>query len=178
MRAKTTLQGVLKGGQSLAEAVARTNDRLCEGNLEDMFVTAWVGICDLVTGEVEYVNAGHNPPVIRRADGSVEWVRPRSGLVMAAMPGAKYRSHVVTLKPGDGLVLYTDGVTEAQNIDSELYGEPRLEAATQGIHISLDAHQYCDRIWDSLEDFVGEAEQADDITMLAFRLKRFASANT
>jgi len=172
MRAKTTLQALLKSGKPLAEAVAKANKRLCEGNLEDMFVTAWVGICDLHTGEIEYVNAGHNPPLIRRADGSVEWIRQRSGLALAAMEGMTYRSHKLTLALGDGLVLYTDGVTEAQYEDGELYGEKRLESATYAVEMAKDARRYCDDVMASLSKFVGNAEQADDITMLAFRMKR------
>ena len=176
MRAKTTLQGLLKGGVSLVEAVSKASDRLCEGNLEDMFVTAWVGLCDLHTGEVEYVNAGHNPPIIRRADGSVEWVRPRSGLVLAAMEGAPYRSHKLTLAPGDGILLYTDGVTEAQDVAGTLYGENRLEGLIAGVAADKDAHRCCDEVLSSILSFAGAAEQADDITALAFRLKRLLPA--
>ena len=171
MRAKTTLQGLLKGGTGLVDAMAKSNDRLCEGNPEDMFVTAWAGVCDLSTGEVEYVNAGHNPPLIHRADGSVEWIRPRSGLALAAVAGATYRLHRLKLGPGDGLVLYTDGVTEAQNAGGALYGENRLERNTAEVDADLNARGYCDRILSSISAFAGNTEQSDDITMLGFRLK-------
>jgi len=176
MRAKTTLQGFLKTGRDLVEAMVETNNHLCEGNSDDIFVTAWVGVCDLATGKVEYVNAGHNPPIIRRTDGSLEWIRPRSGLVMAAMEGTTYRSHELTLAPGDGIVLYTDGVTEAQNPAGALYGEDRFERVTAATDVAVDARTYCDSVLTSLEQFAEGAEQADDITMLAFRLKKFRAA--
>lgn len=172
MRAKTTIQGLLKSGRPLIEAISTANTLLCEGNLEDMFVTAWVGLCDLRTGEVEYVNAGHNPPVIRRADGSVEWECPRPDLVLAAMEGATYRPHKFTLGPGDGLILYTDGVTEAQDAAGALYGKDRLERLIGGMDSEKDARRWCDGVLEALLAFAGTAEQADDITVLAFRLKR------
>ena len=132
-----------------------------------MFVTAWIAVVDMATGEVEYVNAGHNPPLVKRADGSVEWIRGNVSLVLAAMEGVPYRSERFSIRPGDRLFLYTDGVTEAMNGSAELFGEPRLEAVLRsaGPKPAEDVQQ-------ALHAFVTGAEQSDDITMLSFAFKR------
>ena len=91
-----------------------------------MFVTVWMGVIDLRTGLVEFASAGHNPPVIRHANGSVEFVKSKSGLVMAAMENVQYKMQTCDLIPGDMLFLYTDGVTEATNSNDELFGDARL----------------------------------------------------
>lgn len=107
----------------VAEVLIQANNKLCESNDADMFVTVWLGYLNTVTGEVTYANAGHNPPLICRADGSTSYVRTRPGLVLAGMEGIRYRTNKLQLESGDMLYLYTDGVTEAVNADEELYGE-------------------------------------------------------
>ena len=115
MRAKATIQGLLKGGMAVADAVVAANDRLAESNDANMFVTAWIGVVDIATGNVEYVNAGHNPPLVKRADGTIEYLSGKSGPPLAAISGASYRPKTLKLADGDGIILYTDGVTEAVN---------------------------------------------------------------
>jgi len=171
MRAKITIQSQMRRGLSVAESVAKVNNSLCSGNSDNMFVTAWIGVCDLKTGEMEYVNAGHNPPLIRRADGAFEWVTARSGLVLAAMEGAVYRPKTLRLAPGDEIFLYTDGLTEAQDVHGTLYGENRLEVSARRADAHLDARGFCGQMIADLDGFVKDAEQADDITLLDFRLK-------
>ena len=170
MRAKATLQGYLKGGSGIVEAVEKTNHRLSTRNDANMFVTAWIGIVDLSTGEVEYVNAGHNPPLLKRAGGSVEYLTAKSGPPLAVMDGVPYRRQTLDLAPGDGLVLYTDGVTEATNRDLALYGEDRLVGTMRGLLGAHDAGAVIDGIVRDVDDFANGAEQADDITILAFKL--------
>ena len=136
-----------------------------------MFVTAWVGVVDIATGETEYVNAGHNPPLVKRADGSVEFLAEKSGPPLAAMGGVPYLKKTLRLGVGDGLVLYTDGVTEAVNPAMELYGEGRLRENVTGLLGARDAQALLSGIVDSVQRFAGGAEQADDITLLAFKLK-------
>ena len=128
MRAKTTLNDLLVHGGSLGDAVSAVNAQLADGNDASMFVTAWIGVLDLETGVVEYVNCGHNPPVVRHADGTLDWVRAVSGLALGALDGVAYAPQALTLRPGDRLFLYTDGVVEAQS-RGELFGEDRLAAA-------------------------------------------------
>lgn len=170
MRAKATLQGYLKGGLDIAEAVEKTNHRLSTRNDANMFVTAWIGIVDLTTGELEYVNAGHNPPLLKRIGGSVEYLTAKSGPALAVMDGIRYRRQTLSLAPGDGLVLYTDGVTEATNGDQALYGEDRLLETLRGLLGAHDAGAIIGGILGDVDSFVDGTEQADDITILAFKL--------
>jgi len=167
MKAKTTLRASVQGGVGLADVVRAANDRLAENNDANMFVTAWIGLFDPATGAIEYVNAGHNPPLVKRADGSVEWVRGRRGLVLAAMAGVKYHVETLHLASGDSLCLYTDGVTEAVNPALELYGEARLEAALRAA-----GPLFVEGIRRDVASFANGAEQADDITLLALDRKR------
>ena len=170
MRAKATIQSFLKSGHDITEAVVKTNHRLSRGNDANMFVTAWVGIIDLRTGEVEYVNAGHNPPLVKRADGSVSYLQSEIGLALAAMDGVDYGSERMKLSPGDGILLYTDGVTEATNRGSELFGEDRLLRSFLGHLVAPDAAAVIDGVLEDVDAFADGAEQADDITLLAFKL--------
>ena len=163
MRAKAMIRSAVMQGEDLAAAISEANDRLAEHNQADMFVTAWFGIFDEKTGTLLYVNAGHNPPLVKRADGSVEWLRNRPSLVLAAMSGVKYREERLTLHPGDSVFLYTDGVTEAQNAAGDFYGESRLEAT-----LKKCGRAFVSGISEDLAAFVAGAEQSDDITMLAF----------
>ena len=174
MRAKATLQGYLKSGLGIAEAVEKTNHRLSTRNDANMFVTAWIGTVDLTTGVVEYVNAGHNPPLLKRAGGSVEYLTAKSGPPLAVMDGLCYRRQTLSLAPGDGLVLYTDGVTEATNPVQALYGEARLLGTLRGLLGAHDAGTIINGIIRDVDDFANGAEQADDITILAFKLRDLA----
>lgn len=171
MRAKTTLQELLKGGRTITEAIEAANDRLAESNDANMFVTAWIGIVDIETGAVEYVNAGHNPPLVKRHGGSVGYLTEKSGPPLAAMAGIAYRRKEMTLERGDGIVLYTDGVTEAVNRELELFGEDRLVATLTGLLGSHDASDILKGIVGAVSNFVGGCEQSDDITLLAFKLR-------
>ena len=91
-----------------------------------MFVTVWLGVLDLRSGKLVYANGGHNPPLYRHADGSVEWMRDRSGLLLGSFEGVPYRVFERTMIRGDSLILYTDGVTEAMDASDHCYGDERL----------------------------------------------------
>ena len=171
MRAKATIQGLLKGEMDVAEGAVAANNRLAESNDANMFVTAWIGVVDIVTGAVEYVNAGHNPPIVKRADGTVEYLTGKSGPPFAAMGGVPYRKQALKLAPGDGIILYTDGVTEAVNPGLELYGDAHLLETVKGLLGVRDAKAMLGGIVDSVRCFANGAEQADDITLLALKLK-------
>lgn len=168
MRAKTLLKSLAETGLSVAEVLMQANERLCENNDAGMFVTAWMGVLNLSTGELSYANAGHNPPFVIREDGKIEMLKKKPGLVLAGMPAVRYRAYKVQLNPGDVVYLYTDGVTEAVNASSGLFGTERLfEAAEMGIGLSVK--QLCINVKKDIDGFAGGAPQADDITMLAFR---------
>ena len=176
MRSKATIKSSVTTEADLASAMMKANDGLCANNAAEMFVTAFVGVLDIETGEMKFVSAGHNPPFIRHADGTVEMLKVRRALVLAAMEGAKYREDSVRLRAGDRLFLYTDGVTEATAMDGGLLGEARLEEALKDS--SGDAEACCNQIIETVDAFAGAAPQADDITMLAFDYKGCVGAVT
>ena len=127
-----------------------------------------MGILEISTGKFTYVNAGHNPPLLRHADGSFEWLKSRPGFVLAGMEGLRYRENVMELAQGDTLYLYTDGVTEATNGAQELFGDDRLQNALNE-QPDLPVDDLLHKIKNDIDSFVGEAEQFDDITMLGLK---------
>ena len=159
MEAKNVLKNCLVAFADIAEAVAEANRRLCAENKAEMFVTAWIGVLDR-EGTIEYVNAGHNRPFVRRADGTVEKVMGKGGRFLGMFEDAAYRVNGLKLGRGDALYLYTDGITEAMNAKGELFGERRLRA-----EIATRSR----RIKDAVDEFVAGAEQSDDMTGLSIR---------
>ena len=170
MTAKTIIKDLAESGMSVNEIFTRANEKLCENNESGMFVTAWMGILDLTTGRMQFANAGHNPPVLKRASGEFEYLKTRAGFVLAGMEGVRYRAGELTLSPGDRLFLYTDGVPEATNADNKLYGEDRL-LTFMNQHAAVDAVTLLPALKANIDEFVGEAPQFDDITMLMFDYK-------
>ena len=170
MTAKTIIKDLAESGMAVNDIFTKANEKLCENNESGMFVTAWMGILDLTTGNVQFANAGHNPPLLKRADGSFEYLRTRAGFVLAGMEGVRYRVGELTLNPGDRLFLYTDGVPEATNAENKLYGEDRLLAFMNQI-ASMEATKLLPALKANIDEFVGEAPQFDDITMLMFDYK-------
>ena len=139
MRAKTLIKSAAQTGKPLARVFEETNNALCEGNLSTMFVTAWAGEINTVTGRITFVNAGHNPPIVRRAGGGAEYLKTKPSLVLGAMPDAHYRVEELQMNPGDEIYLYTDGITEQPNAGGELYGEARLaKVLANGPHRQKD----------------------------------------
>ena len=167
MTAKTIIKDLAEGGMEVNDIFTKANEKLCENNEADMFVTAWMGILDLQTGKLKYANAGHNPPLLKRGDGTFEYLRSRAGFVLAGIDGFVYRVNEMELNAGDRLFLYTDGVPEATNAESELYGEDRL-LSFMNRNAALQATQLLPALKADIDGFVGEAPQFDDITMLMF----------
>ena len=165
MSAKTELAACMQAGMDIAEAVQTANWRLCQGNETGMFVTAFIAVLDYETGVLSYVNAGHNPPLIRRADGW-EWLREKSGTFLGAFDSVKYKPFSTTLAKGDELIMYTDGVTECMDVDGNLYGEDRLEEFLSR-HTDLHPRKLIEAVGRDLDRYAEGAEQADDITMLS-----------
>lgn len=164
---KTILQNCIRDIPSLSKAVETANNALCARNEADMFVTVWVGVLDLKTGEMTYTSAGHNPPVIVK-DGIPEYLKTKCGFVLAGMNDIKYKENTLQLKKGDIVYLYTDGVTEANDFDENLYGEERLLKCFDGLN-NLSADEISDKIKTSVDEFVNGNDQFDDITMLCFK---------
>lgn len=170
MTAKTLLKSYAESGMSVEEVFTHANDKLCEGNEAQMFVTAWMGFLNTKTGLITFANAGHNPPLVKHGDGSFTYLKSRPGFVLAGMEGIRYRKSELQLAPGDVLYLYTDGVTEATNANSDLYGEKRL-LATLDENVNRNPEEICDAVKKDVDAFVGEAPQFDDITMLSIVYK-------
>ena len=156
----------------LAEVVACANDKLCANNDAMMFVTAFIGVLDLDTGEFVYVNAGHNPPVIYHAEENhCDFLDVQKNFVLGPMDGILFVEQRTTFKPGDLIFLYTDGVTEALNVKDEEYLPDRLIAFMNKTDCTVDLHELLKNVRADVADHVGEAEQSDDITMFALRFK-------
>ena len=166
MRAKTVIRDLAERGLEPDEIFTIANEKLCENNDAGMFVTAWLGILDTKTGIMKFANAGHNPPVFKRNGEFFEYLKARSGMVLAGMEGIKYRKNEFQLTPGDRIYLYTDGVTEATNNNAELYGEDRLLDFVNSLN-NTEPESLCTLIKEDVDKFVGTAPQFDDITMLA-----------
>lgn len=177
MAAKTLIKGLAERGKTVDEVFTEANASLCEGNDADMFLTAWIGVVNLETGHMAYTNAGHNPPLLCRKGETFEYVKDKPNFILAGMNGVKYKKHELNLDPGDTIYLYTDGVTEAENEEHKLYGEERLKT------ILLDAREkspkeICTIVGEDVKEFVGEAPQSDDITMVAFKMNYMKSTNS
>jgi len=165
MQSKTLLKSCAESGMSVEQVFTTANKKLCESNDAGMFVTAWMGLLNVKTGQMTFANAGHNPPLLRRADGSFEYLKTRAGFVLAGMEGIRYRKNELQLNPGDTIFLYTDGVTEATDACEKLYGEERLLNLLNRTP-AASARSTCETVKADVDAFAGGAEQFDDITML------------
>lgn len=168
MKAKAILKGCLTTGGNLSEAMEDANRRLSENNAANMFVTSWVGVVNLSTGQLEYVNCGHNPPYIRRVDAKLEQLGKISGPPLGVFASARYRSHAEVMNRGELLFLYTDGVTEAIDANQKMFGAERLERL-----LATDSQpcDFCRRTKEAVDAFAAGVEQFDDITTVAFRYR-------
>ncbi len=169
MKAMTQLRDYLKVGMEIGEAVENANRQLCEGNDKGMFVTVWAGVLDYATGKVDFVNAGHNPPLLWQNHSGWRWVTEKSGLPLGLFDGLPYESFSINCGVGDQFLLYTDGVTEAMDVDGELYGESRLEALA-GDNRALHPRKLVDAVRHDVAEWAKGAEQSDDITILSLEV--------
>lgn len=165
---RTILRTIALSGGSCGECICKSNEILSNDTVNDMFVTVFYGILDVSTGTLEYCNAGHNQPVLIRKGKPASWIETTGDLALGVLDKQVYHEKEIRLNPGDSILLYTDGVTEAMNGNNELYGNGRLlelcgklgpesgcpEAIINGINKDLG-------------DFMQETPQSDDITMLA-----------
>ncbi|HSW05509.1 PP2C family protein-serine/threonine phosphatase [Aquabacterium sp.] len=147
-----------------AQLLARLNDALAAENDETLFVTLFYAVLDVETGQLDSVNAGHNPPLLRRADGRVESLPSGRNPVLAAVPGLQFQADRCRLAPGDGLLLYTDGITEAQDAAGALFGEAALVTA-----LAAAGPQPVQALVDAVRAFENGAPQADDISCVWLR---------
>ena len=171
MRSKTLLKGLAESQRfTTAEILEKANENLCSGNDAEMFVTVWIGILDITTGEMNCANAGHEFPAICRADGSYELIRDKHGLVLAGMLGVKYTEYNLKLNKGDKLFVYTDGVPEATDAENELYGTDRMLSVLNN-HKGVSPQELLSAVLNDIDAFVKDAPQFDDITMLSLMMR-------
>lgn len=167
---KTLIKDHTQPGQSLGDVFTDVNNLLCDSNSEGMFITAFEGVLDLVTGELRYVNAGHEIPYICRKNDNFEPYKVKAGFVLAGMEQMQYKEGSVQLEVGDRLFLYTDGVPEATNANNELYGSERL-CHCLNRNKDTTPEVLLQRVKRDVDLFVGEVPQFDDITMLCLEYK-------
>ena len=169
---KTILQNyslAVKGKISLTELVAKANDQLEKNNDAMMFVTAFVGMLNLETGEFKFVNAGHNPPLIYRAkEDKYSYLKTERNFVLGGMNNLNFKGQSINFEPGDKIFLYTDGVTEALSEEEELFGEERLLKTLNSAGVKNEGvKETLVKVKEALTSHVKKAEQSDDITMMS-----------
>ena len=162
---------MLRSSTSLVSEVGLVNNILCRNNEGGLFITAWIGILNTQTGRLAYIDAGHNPPLVKQNGGDFAFIpRAKKGLPLASMEDFPYNLNEIFLKPGDRLFLYTDGVTEAQNKEQELFGEDQLLQYAIS-HQAEPQAQFMENLIKALADFQSGCDQFDDITMLMMDYK-------
>lgn len=167
---RTLIKATAMRGISSSECMRIANDMLCSESVDSMFVTVFYGIYNMQTGEIDFTNAGHNPPYIVHTDGTITTLPLVGNLVLGAFEGVPYKSGSTILNSGESLVMFTDGVTEAENIEHEQYGEARLEGLL-GTLANASSQTIVDTINENVKEFAGNAEQSDDITILVVKKK-------
>jgi sigma-B regulation protein RsbU (phosphoserine phosphatase) len=177
----TLIENHIQSGDDPDLALESVNRQLCGKNIEGMFVTLWLGVLELSSGRLRYINAGHNPPLLGRRGGdgkgnfAFEFLRSPPDLVLAAMDDTLYRIQETGLADGDTLFLYTDGINEAANARGEFYGNEKLRAFMND-HKPLGLRELLPALKADIDAFCAGAEQSDDITMLVLRCQRDARA--
>jgi len=170
---KTLFHAIVPGADSLSAVLARVNRELCRDNEHSLFVTAFVGCLDLGSGEMEFGNAGHNPPYLLRALGSIDCLASAPQVALGVLLDHMYTTGRSTLAAGDALFLYTDGVIEELNPAGEQFSDERLRA-----HLERDTRSPVGPLVDGtmavVEDFAGGRPQSDDITVMAIRYHKRA----
>ncbi len=165
---KTLIKSRASDDNSTASIITWVNNSLSVDNDSCMFVTLFFGICNIRTGEFNYTNAGHNPPYIKRVSGNVECIDDLHGPVGGAIDGIAYKQDRLWLQTGDLLFLFTDGVSEAMDVDSNLFEEKRIVAQLSALETN-DPEDAVNQMTAAVTAFAGEAPQSDDITVLAMR---------
>jgi phosphoserine phosphatase RsbU/P len=165
---RTLLKATALAGARPAECLQRVNRVLCLDNSSEMFVTVFYGILDTRTGAIEYGNGGHNPPYLLRANGEIEALESTGGMVLGAIEDVSYRSKTVALRPGDGIFLYTDGITEAMDGAGELFSDGRLRAFLGKLNDSPPA-EIVRAVVDEVKRYSAAVAQSDDIAAVAIK---------
>ncbi|WP_167784647.1 PP2C family protein-serine/threonine phosphatase [Ramlibacter rhizophilus] len=172
MVCRTLLRAVALQRQADPPEVARhVNEGLCADNESSMFVTAFVGQYHPESARLDYVSAGHPPSLLVRSNGACEWLSPTGGAALGVVEEARYAQATVVLLPGDTVFAYTDGVTEAENAQGELFGRARLQTLFEQ-RPCASAREAVDRVLQAVADFSQGAQPSDDITCMALQCHR------
>ena len=157
-------------GGNPAQILEFVNDKICESNKLDMFVTIWLGILELSTGKLIASNAGHEYPAVMHVGGNFELFKDKHGIVVGGMEGVRYTDYEIQLSPGDKIFVYTDGVPEATDGDNNMFGVDRMLSA---LNLELDAgpEKVLGNVRSAVDAFVKDAQQFDDLTMLCLQYK-------
>ena len=166
---RTLLRATGMRGIDTNECLNYVNNMLCHESIDSMFVTVFYGIYNTETGLVEYTNAGHNPPYVVRADGTVDTLPMSENIVAGMFDDFPFTQSTLQLDNGDMLVLFTDGVTEAFNTSGEMFDEKGLETTLENKGAGKSSHDICQEILKDVNDFSGKEPQSDDITLMAIR---------
>ena len=166
---RTLLRATGMRGIDTNECLNYVNNMLCHESIDSMFVTVFYGIYNTETGLVEYTNAGHNPPYVVRADGTVDTLPMSENIVAGMFDDFTFTQSTLQLDKGDMLVLFTDGVTEAFNTSGEMFDEKGLETTLENKGAGKSSHDICQEILKDVNDFSGKEPQSDDITLMAIR---------
>lgn len=170
MKAQSLVRGLtLANKKSPAQIMEQVNNIMCEGNDLNLFVTCWLGILDKESGDLVYVNAGHNPAIVKQ-DGKYGYLSAKPGLVLGGFKGFKFEDSKVKLSKGDKILLYTNGITEAHNVRSELYGEEKFFEFVSKFDGS--PFETITKVREDVREFSRNAEQNDDITMLMLEYRK------
>ena len=170
MIAKILVQNYIMTGLSPASVLQAVNDQICANNREEMFITVWLGILDTKTGRITAANAGHEYPTVMQTGSCFELIKDKHGFVVGGMQGVAYREYELMLTPGSKLFLYTDGVPEATNADKVMFGTDRMLAAMNE-DPAAPPEDILKNVRKAVDDFVQDAEQFDDLTMLCLEYK-------
>lgn len=165
---KTLLKATALKGIPADVVLSEVNNILVDESPSNMFVTIFYGILDTRSGTFEYSNGGHNPPYLISTDGKVNQLANIGGLMIGVMKDARYESNVIMIKPDESLFLYTDGITEAFNLDNEEFDETRLEQSLSNKN-GIGVVELIDNVITNVKKFSAGSEQSDDITCLALK---------
>ena len=169
MMSKILINNYAMQGDSPAKVLELTNAAICKKNDDGMFITVWFGVLEISTGKITAANAGHEFPIISKADGGYELLQDTHGFVVGGMKGMKYKEYEIQLEKGASLFVYTDGAVEAENTDNEQFGTDRLVEILNR-NKDLGPRELLPQVKAAIDEFVGEADQFDDLTMLNLKL--------
>jgi sigma-B regulation protein RsbU (phosphoserine phosphatase) len=165
---RSIVRASVDGAPSPAEGIARANRLICADSTSGMFVTLFYALLDPATGEFTYVNAGHNPPLLYRADQDGLTQLTLTGMVLGVIEDAPFEQHTLRLNPGDLILLYTDGVTDATDAHWHDFGMERLERVVLD-HRNAPAADVMAALEQAIGDFAGSAAPFDDMAMVVMK---------